>query len=284
MDVPFHGLYINLDRAEERRKAMAAGIDRVGLSAAYQRFPAIDGQAIPRKGKLTRGETAIFRSHVEATKRAAGSQRFLHILEDDVLLSEKIAPVVTYALARRLFDNFDLAFLDVAPYADLATVKSFESIARQALEKATAGTIAPADFRLADLRRVKFFGANSYLVNPRSAERLVGLYEQEWKSEAVLPFDNFLMREIGAGKIKAACILPMLTTVAEATPTQSGRDDKADTAMAFGLMRRSFFVDCDLAKLRAEAERFVADVVPAKSNDHQDMLSRVLSYFVSDNY
>jgi GR25 family glycosyltransferase involved in LPS biosynthesis len=284
MDLPFHGLYINLDRAAERRAAMAAELERLDLAAAYQRFPAIDGQTIPRKGKLTRGETAIFRSHVEATKRAAGSQRFLHILEDDAVLSGHLAPVVSYALSRRLLDNFDLIFLDVGVYADLASIKSLESISRQAFAKVEDGTIAPSDFRLVDLRKVKFFATSSYLVNPRSVGRLVATYEKEWASDAILPLDNFMMREIGAGTIKAACILPMVTTVRADVASQSGRDDKADTGTAFGLLRQTFFVDRDLPALIGSVDRFLSETLPGKTTPQQDMLARLVAYFLSDNY
>jgi GR25 family glycosyltransferase involved in LPS biosynthesis len=284
MDLPFHGLYINLDRAVERRTAMAAELERLDLAQAYQRFPAIDGQAIPRKGKLTRGETAIFRSHVEATKRAAGSQRFLHILEDDAVLSDHAAPVVNYAMSRRLFDNFDLIFLDVGVYADLASIKSLESISRQAFAKVAEGTIAPSDFRLVDLRKVKFFATSSYLVNPRSAGRLIAAYEKEWASETILPLDNFMMREIGAGTIKAACILPMVTTVRADVASQSGRDDKAATGAAFGLLRQSFFVDRDLAALAGSIDRFLSETLPGKTTPQQDTLARLVAYFLSDNY
>jgi GR25 family glycosyltransferase involved in LPS biosynthesis len=284
MDVPFHGLYINLDRAEERQRALAGELRRLELDGVYQRFPAIDGQTIPRKGKLTRGETAIFRSHVEATKRAAGSPRFLHILEDDAVLSEHLAPVVTYAISRRLLDNFDLIFLDVGVYADLASMKSLEAIARQALEKAESGTIAPSDFRLVDLRKVKFFAASSYLVNPRSVGRLVTAYEKEWASDTILPLDNFMMREIGAGTIKAACILPMVTTVRADVASQSGRDDKAITGTAFGLLRQSFYIDRNLAALTASVDAFLSETLPGKTTPQQEMLARLASYFISDNY
>src|SRR5262245_66013074 len=97
---PFHGLYINLDRSTERRAAMERQLDRYGLAPFYARFPAIDGAALnaPRS-TINTGETGCFHSHYRALLSARPRGTFVHIVEDDAVLSESVRPVIEQAIA-----------------------------------------------------------------------------------------------------------------------------------------------------------------------------------------
>ena len=89
---PYHGLYINLDRSTERRDAMEKQLDRLGLSSFYARFPAIDGASLnsPRSA-IKQGENGCFQSHYRALLSARPRGKFVHMLEDDALLSSSVS-------------------------------------------------------------------------------------------------------------------------------------------------------------------------------------------------
>ena len=92
-------VFINLDRADERRRFMHAGAARLGL--ALERFAALTPDDVPEpvhralstrwERPMTRIELAVFLSHRALWERAAVSERGLVILEDDVVLSPRIS-------------------------------------------------------------------------------------------------------------------------------------------------------------------------------------------------
>ena len=97
--------YVNLARSPERRVFMEAQAARLGV--AMTRLEAVDGRAIPEaeydrrapaaagRERLGRGELACFLSHVEAWRRiAAAGAPFGAVFEDDVFLSEELAPLL----------------------------------------------------------------------------------------------------------------------------------------------------------------------------------------------
>ena len=281
--LPLAGRFINLDRATERRARLEAEFARFGLSGVYTRFPAVDGQTIARRGKLTRGELGIFRSHIDVLKTPAPGDQFRHIIEDDVLFSEFAAPVLTYGLSRGLFRDLDVVFLDIAPRPDLGTIKSLKTISDKAFLK-PASELVPADFRIVDVARLNYYGAASYLVNPRAVARLVSLYEAEWKAGPGMAVDFFLRQEIAAGRLRGGCILPFVTTVEleETVRTQSGRSDTATTPYAFGLLRQSFFAGRDMAKLSALTDAFIAETTPAAPDPHYEYIYKLFRFFMFD--
>ncbi len=116
---------ISLDRALERRAHMRAQMVRLGL--AHEIVTAVDGREQPIAGlerlydrrrrlrtygtDLTPAEIACCLSHLEACRRIAASEAGIGlVLEDDVVLSDTVAPVLA-ELAGMRRESFDVVRL-----------------------------------------------------------------------------------------------------------------------------------------------------------------------------
>ncbi|MEO8666964.1 MAG: glycosyltransferase family 25 protein [Bauldia sp.] len=278
------GYYINLDRAEERRKSMELQLEKYGLSENYARFPAIDGKAFPKRegGRLlSDGEVAIFRSHRDVLSQSAHAGAYVHVLEDDAVLSALLKPFLGNALKLGLFSIFDVVFLDFIVAPDLYQIGLLRAASTKAFSK-TLPERAPSDFAIIDGELVYFLGASSYIVNPDALRRLLKAFEAEWDAGVKLPVDHLFRREIRAGRLRAGCALPFVTTVgiAEAVATQSGRRDDPDLAVALALLRQSFFVERDLPHLVRQADDLIAKNAAGGPRDqHNELIYKLAAHF-----
>ncbi|SJZ94412.1 glycosyltransferase family 25 protein [Consotaella salsifontis] len=113
-------VYINLDRATERRAFMEAQGERYGM--ALERLPAVEASTIDAattaglgrswERPLSPAELGCFLSHRALWRRVAGGSEPMLILEDDVVLSPRVPALL--ATARNLLsidflnlENFD---------------------------------------------------------------------------------------------------------------------------------------------------------------------------------
>ena len=86
------GVYINLDRATERRAQIERQLDALALPFELRRLPAVDGSA--RKdlpAHLTAAQYGCWLSHLAALENSLASEEHLYVLEDDALLSAALA-------------------------------------------------------------------------------------------------------------------------------------------------------------------------------------------------
>src|SRR5205814_8524228 len=125
---------------------------------------------------LKPGEVGVFLSHCQALEAARSFETCIHILEDDALLSEHVAPVIEDAIATDLFDKYDLLFTDMMVHCHIGFMKSlkstFDSIAMPA-----SGPLRLNQLRLIDLAQVFYAGFQSYIVGAKSMGRVIALYQ-----------------------------------------------------------------------------------------------------------
>src|SRR5687767_5837250 len=168
---PFHGLYINLDRSTERRAAIERQLDRYGLAPFYARFPAIDGLSLnsPRS-TIKPGENGCFQSHYRALLSARPRGTFVHMIEDDAVLSPSVRPVIEQAIAQNVFDQFDVLFTDtfVAPHLGMLKFlkTSFD-------ELPATRPLALTDLKVVDLANQNFACTTSFVVGAKAIDRLL---------------------------------------------------------------------------------------------------------------
>jgi GR25 family glycosyltransferase involved in LPS biosynthesis len=116
-------VYINLDRAPQRRKFMEKELERVGIEGAF-RFSAIDANkegALNQAGfssgagdrwTLPKSAIACFESHRAIWKLAVDQKlEAIVIFEDDVLLSDEIHDIISNLMASS--KKFDVVKLDI---------------------------------------------------------------------------------------------------------------------------------------------------------------------------
>jgi len=280
----YHGLYINLDRSNERRERFDRQLEALGLAEIYARFPAIDGSKLnTARTSLPPGETGCFFSHVRALETARLRALPVHILEDDALLSEHVRPVIEDAIAGHLFDRFDLIFTDTFVNCHLGMLKSMKSAFDQSASREER-PFRLNDLQVIDLAQQNFACLTSYVVGVRSIDKILSLYQQEIAAGLNTPVDLFIRDAVHAGKLRAACLFPFITSFSLEEVRESTLHEKNEkpSVMVLAVLRHSFFVDRDLNA----AKRYLdaATARPRANDAHHDLIVQALDFVVSDDF
>lgn len=187
----FHGLFINLDSRPDRLARITGEFERYGLADRYRRIAATaDPQ--PFRG--------CFRSHLMALEEAQRMGGIVHILEDDSILSDRLAPFLGSRDIEKLLECYDIVHLDMWIDPDARSVRTYKiGLGAGLLELGKPGGI-----RLA--------ATSSYIVAPRSMDRIKALWRHHLStgSRAIDGVSGLLA---AAGEIEVAVVLPFLTSV-----------------------------------------------------------------------
>ncbi|HVY18755.1 MAG TPA: hypothetical protein VHA70_01575 [Bauldia sp.] len=221
-----HGLYINMDRSVVRRSRVEAEIARVGLTDRYRRIRGIVDPA-PYNG--------CSKSHIKAMTEAAEIGGIVHIIEDDVLFSDRVGPFLQSEQLAELLETYDIVYLSMWVYPRADSVGPF----LRALEQAKDGSLS-----VVDMHGPQIGAMDSYVVAPRSIGRIVDMMSTQLQRTRVLYNDSYINALVKAGRLKAAAVVPFLTCVDVDTGTRSAlqaisRNDQ----QAYVRLRTSFFVD-----------------------------------------
>jgi GR25 family glycosyltransferase involved in LPS biosynthesis len=283
---PYHGLYINLERSTVRRDAMEKQLDRLGLAPIYARFPAIDGATLnsPRS-TIKPGENGCFQSHYRALMSARTRGQCVHMVEDDVLLSENVRPVIEQAIAQNVFDQFDVLFTDIFVPPHLGIVK-FLKAACDGLP--SSRPLKLGDLKVVDLADQNFACTTSFVVGAKSIDRVLGLYQQEIALGPRVPVDLFLRSAANARQLRAACLFPFITSfnldeVAGSTLNETGGKAPQPSVLVLAALRYSFFVDRDLAAARRYLDAATSSA-RSKRDEHRALIAEALDFIVSDEF
>lgn len=286
------GIYINLDRHAARREQMEQQLRSLGLDGRYRRSPGVDAAAVagPR-GKITAGELGCFHAHVQALEQARGGGRFVHVIEDDVVLSPLAAPVVARGIAGGVFDNVDVVVTETYVDRDLMLIRFLRRSYDQCIVK--RGEFASGrGYMMMNMANMNFAGLTSYIVHPAALDRVVDACRRELEKGPELPIDLFFRQMIHGRQWRAACVFPFLSTIRlehAAETTIAGREQTAASALAMALLRYSFYVDRDLD---AAAREFLpllrgkgdAMAAPAGPIGHHAFVMHILDFILSDRY
>jgi hypothetical protein len=252
------GVYINLDRDSGRRAAIEAQLARLALPYAVQRLAGVDGaKAAGRPQALRPGQFGCWLSHLAALERSLGSGAHLHVVEDDALISPKLAalPELLGALASA---DWDLLYLD-ATLVEIADMYQMFDWVREAREKGTMKVCElPAQFTV--------YGTHSYVVNSERKGHVHRLLSGRLRSGYAI--DNVLAQAIRDGAIRAFASAPFLTTGSDAGLESSVGYEGDQGFLAWLLFRRLCFYDLDqraLDDLSARAQALATSVPPAEA-------------------
>jgi GR25 family glycosyltransferase involved in LPS biosynthesis len=255
------GVYINLDRAPERRAAMEKQLSGIGLPYAIERFAAIDGSRQPGcPQNLRPGQYGCWLSHLGALERSMPSRRHLHVMEDDALLSRKLAvlPEALGVLASDPGASWDILYLD-ATLVEIADMYQMFEWVQQSRRKG-----------LVDLRRIPaeftVYGALSYVVNS-SRKKYVHDFLRSYL-HAGAPLDNIFAAGIREGRLKAYVTTPFLTSGSDGSMASTVGYEDGDGFLAWFLFRRLCFFDLNeeaAAGLTARIADLTRDLTPAQA-------------------
>lgn len=283
----YHGLYINLDRSTARRAAMDEQLAGFGLKDRYSRFAAVDGGMLPApRSELRTGELGAFFSHMRALESAQGSRgAAVHIMEDDVLLSEHVRPVIEDAIDAGLFQRFDILFTDILAPPHLGMLKALKS-AFDRIDMSAKRPLSLSDLQLIDLAGQNFSCLTSYVVGAKSIDRVLALYAAEGEGPTK-PVDLFVRDCIGTGKLRAAFLFPFITSLRleEIAGSTIGGSTSAPnpSVVVLAVLRYLFFVNRDPAKAKAFLDAATKENRRPK-NPHHDMIVQALEFVVSADF
>lgn len=264
----YKGLYINLDRSTDRHEYIEGELARNNLRG-YQRFVATDGNALGfPQGRLTDGELGCFTSHYLAMIKNLDSDLPIHIIEDDIVLSEYVEPVLDNVLGS--FSPFDIIYTDISVPVDVHLCRTYKNF----YEAPERGNIS--NIQLLDLKGVLSGSTCSYVVNPRSLNKITSLLKNELDRGASLPIDIFLRDLCWRGEIRMHCLFPFITSIVPGNKsTMTGRF-AALPALASDVLRHSFFIKSDIAQVLDDAERLFPQ--PRAADLHRQLISKLLNY------
>ncbi len=280
---PYAGFYINLNRSPARRREIEAGLRALGIEGRYRRFPAVDGATIENPGRLKPGQAGCFHSHYEVLRQGEKTGLPLHIIEDDILFSDKFDQVARTIVSNKLLDRYDIIFTDTFVHTDLNHLAFLKNAYDQTM-KGEGNT-----FKVLGLKETQLACTSSYFVSAASVKKVAALRAEELAAGLTMPNDLFLRRMANTGKLRMGCWFPFVTTIRlehiMATSIE-GREKQVEnlSVLASALLRYSFFMGRDLegyakkflAALNAGAER--------NPDTHKDLLMDVLEFTLSERY
>jgi hypothetical protein len=230
------GVFINLERASERRAAMEQQLSDIRLPYPVERCPAIDGSLQPGcPDNLRPGQYGCWLSHLTALERSIPNGRHLHVMEDDALLSGKLAvlPEGVGRLAADLGAGWDILYLD-ATLVELADMyQMFDWVQEARPQGIVYLHRIPAEFAV--------YGTLSYVVNA-SRKKYVHDFLRSYLHAGV-PIDNVFASGIQKGELKAHVTAPFLTTGSDPSMDSTVGYEEGDGLLAWFLFRRLCFFD-----------------------------------------
>jgi GR25 family glycosyltransferase involved in LPS biosynthesis len=299
----YSGFYINLDRSADRRERIDGEIAKAGLTGCYRRFAATDGASLPPQPGITAGERGCFHSPMSVLEQVLGGSKPVHILEDDAILSPFLAPAIKFIDSASVFGAFDIVFTETFVPPDLKAIKWMKALYDQAIAASPPTGFDPAQLKVIDLAPLEFSIASSYVVNPRRIAAVARLCREEWENGPTLPYDIFLRREVREGRLRAACLMPFVTSIdlqtestifhhsstqrreASAGTGKPTRDGPNLSALVLAVLRYSFFAGRDLEN---HAGPILADALDRTTNRQPDpqreLIAKALGFVISDWY
>ncbi len=216
------------------------------------------------------------------------SGRPIHIVEDDIILSPYAAPAINLIVRNGVIDQYDLIFTETLVPPDLRALRQFKSIYDKAMVAGMGLNLA--HLQIIDLATLRFSGATSYVVNPRSVERILGIYQEHWDKGPVAAFDFVLREEVQAGRLKAACAFPFVTSIDldGIVRSTAGRlpasHDEVSTGLVMALLRYSFYVGRDLEFATVTMNQILERTFGQEVDLHRALIEKAVGFILTDRF
>jgi len=284
----YRGFYITLDQSIERRNHVEKQLSACNLESRYTRFPACVGNALNLKApNLKPGQIGCFSSHYLLLKSQVDSPEHLHITEDDVVFSPVIATILDSLLAKGALVDYDLLYTEVSIPIDRPHIRDLALRFHKNIILNEDGTIKSVkNFSVLPLKDRIFSGTVSYMVNKNSIAKVASILEEAAHTEITMPIDLYFRENIRAGRIKAGCLFPFVTTVdlklnKSSTVELSPRKNLETSIFASALLRNLFYVHSKPAELLAACQSVLGQ---APMNDRDKVLAGICCFGLSANY
>ena len=271
----YQGFFINLDRSEERRRALTRHLEEMGAASRYRRIEAVDGRAVAHQHQtnLDPGSLGCWLSHLKTLEASIGARAHLHIIEDDMIFAQNAARMFDGLLkfADAELSGWDLIFTDICVVP--MDGRACTDLSRTMKEYRRTKTV-----RFLDLQYIYFAATSSYFVNWQSLDKLTKLISRPGMDG--LPIDAYLRNLVNQKVLKAYVTVPFLTSVSDSLHSDI-RGELDRTHAVFNTFRRAFFQDADLQSLDAKMQELIKGIAVSPL---ELIYAKALLFTLSDQY
>lgn len=238
--------YINLDNAINRRKSLESSFARSGeKNWELERFSAFDIGFVKNLNKINAKEShaniACSLSHKGCIEKNINSKEPFFIIEDDTEIGKD-----TYKILVEILDNFkknnfewDILFTDVV----IPQVRDMLELFIQRND-----LITKKQYKILDLKTIRFAGLSAYTINPKSIKKILELINNEEIFN--IPIDIYIKKLIQLKKIKGFSIFPFITSLSlESVNSQISANEHANTVLAWNIFRMLIWNESNIDKI-----------------------------------
>ena len=199
------GYYINLESSQERKAALIENLKSLGIEHVYKRFNAIKGDlSEARKSNLKAGELGLWNSWIsllsQETQNTENNFRYLHIIEDDVILNE----ITTKALKRldQHDEDFDMLFTDM--YVNPSVHTQLGKYCKRLIRKEKVS-----------IEKDLYTGCtSSVILKKESIQKVYNLLDSHINGQGKkIPLDNYIRRLMNDKKLAIRVMIPFTTSI-----------------------------------------------------------------------
>lgn len=242
--VQIRGHYINLETAVSRRQKIEKHLKQLSWGYSYSRFRAeTSNDTEASKRGLTKGEYGLWKSWIKLLKNTIESADiqsydYLHILEDDAILNQKMIEVLDQLDPTK----YGIELLATEMYANEEIWRSLIETWKRQTQKRTIGIL------------LLFTGcASSVLIPSKSVKKIYEELKKEYKqSEILLPIDNTIVKLENQKRLRVGCTFPFLSSIDQELIADSNIQSFEQTSSSIiltqqinGLLRKQLSVETD---------------------------------------
>jgi GR25 family glycosyltransferase involved in LPS biosynthesis len=234
-------IYINLDKAEERRLHVEKNF------AAHKkpdwtlaRFPAVDKISVERNnigGAAKPGEKGCFLSHRNLLEQRLGDDKSYLVVEDDAMIGARTCSLIERVLESNRDLDWDILFTDVC-IPSMPLMFELLKVRRDLCKR-------NIDVEPMNLRGVEFAGSTAYIVNGKSKRKMHEILSAYKNID--LPYDLYLRQLSHTGALKIYTLFPFVTTLSDLS---DGSQIKAESVnpieLSWNMFRKMIWTERNL--------------------------------------
>ncbi len=241
------GYFINLADAHERRAHMESELRRLGLDDIYSRVEAVDGRTltVPSHVRIGPGKWGIWMTWRRLLEQSAGSDSHVHILEDDIVFSDRFSPFMRDLDGLLQGRKWDLLYTYMMTTFSPINVRKMVRILQDTRRDGKIALINARDF---------FRASNaSVLINKDSLAKVRSYLGDD--VDGRWPLDHQFGSLLRSGKLTALATIPYLAKLgdihldSQIDPLE-GTDKPERYQHAWMLVNEMFFDGVDLPALK----------------------------------
>lgn len=212
----YHGRYINLATAVDRRHRIERNLVELKINAFFQRYEAQPYIGDAPKG-LTKAEFGCLLSHCHVLR--SQTEEIQIVLEDDVVLSEHFRTVVE-ALPTSIFSENDFVFFGFGINAfDFSSISRLTDLIINHNKDLYFPGRKTSDCVVLDCKDWYRHGLYAYAVNIAAKDRILEYVTEQLNAGMVLPIDLLLRKAFEKGKLRGTIIFPPVVGAGVMTAT-----------------------------------------------------------------